>query len=99
MFARYMNLAFVIIFCLAVFRVTRLVTKDVFPPVKWVRDKALQSKLPEPVKYLVECTWCASVWIALVGVIIFPVGWSIRDRLLLLLAASAVSGLVESELD
>jgi hypothetical protein len=57
----------VVLVCLAVYRVTRLITVDEFPPVKLLRDM-VQAKFGEDsaVGYLVECPWCASVYVGAV---------------------------------
>lgn len=60
---------------LATYRVTRLVTKDDFPPVKRPRDwlaggepddpNASRPHAPHWVGELITCYWCASGWVAL----------------------------------
>jgi hypothetical protein len=57
---------------LAAARVTRLVTTDTFPPVKLLREWALDKVDPNPqegqapssLAELIECHWCAGFWIS-----------------------------------
>lgn len=58
---------------LATYRLTVLVTRDEFPPVRWARvrlagDEEMgvrrASWSPEWLADLVTCCWCASVWVA-----------------------------------
>lgn len=54
---------------LTTFRMTRLVTKDEFPPVRWLRNKIViwseKKASREWAGDLATCHWCASGWIAL----------------------------------
>lgn len=70
-----------ILLSLATFRVTRLITRDDFPPVYWARTK-IQNMRPEHTQgegakahwefwwlgELVSCPWCASGWVSLIAV-------------------------------
>jgi hypothetical protein len=47
---------------LATFRLTRLVVRDQFPPIRWARERLEQG--PEWLADLVACHWCASAYIA-----------------------------------
>lgn len=79
--------------CITVYRITRLVTIDEFPPVKLVRDTVI-SRFGEDSSwaYLVECPWCASVYVgaavvaATAWVAGLPVPWLVWP------ATSAVTG-------
>lgn len=53
-------------------RVTRLVTFDHFPPVKWARNKFAEATDGSDWQLLAFCGYCASFWIA--GVV---VGWAV----------------------
>jgi hypothetical protein len=80
---------------LAVFRVTRLITRDHLTdtPRRWV-----QARVPEMVAYLIGCSWCASVW-AGAGVGVAVVWWPTNRVVLVVLfalAASAVAGLLST---
>jgi hypothetical protein len=54
----------VLLLCLATHRVTRLVTRDAFPPARavrtWVQDRTHEEHW---LAYLSQCDWCASVWV------------------------------------
>lgn len=81
--------------CLAVFRLTRLVTRDrILEPV---RARAEQG--PDWLRYLSACPWCISPYAA-VGVVVArrvaPKAWG---PLAEVLAFSAVTGLVAENLD
>lgn len=83
---------------LAVYRLTRLVTKDEFPPVKAARDHVLASPdlYPDSAASFVECPWCVSFWVAggvLAARRIAPRWWSVLSWML---AASAVAGLIQT---
>ena len=69
-----------IILSLATFRLTRLITRDDFPPVFWLRQKIVElrpdyvrSKDQQTVHWwlgeLVTCLWCASGWVSLALVV------------------------------
>ena len=81
--------------CLAVFRLTRLVTRDrITEPL---RAKAETG--PEWLRYLSGCAWCASPYVA-VGVVLArkwaPGVWEPAARVL---AFSAVTGLLAETVD
>lgn len=63
-----------VLLSLTVYRVTRLVVRDEFPPIRWVRTRLAgddargvpaRSWSPEWLRDLVSCQWCASGWVAL----------------------------------
>lgn len=78
----------------ATYRLTRLVQRDTFPPVKAAREAVLKSDAPDWVAELLMCGWCASFWIGL-GVVIArrkaPALWSVVGPALV---GSAVAGLL-----
>lgn len=89
------------LFLLAVFRATRLVTADAFPPLAAARRAVIRRFGDEhPISYLVECPWCVSVWLGALG----AAAWDLADMLpgvrttsvpvpvALALAASLVTG-------
>ncbi len=47
---------------LAVFRLTRLIVADVFPPIRWARERLERG--PEWLADLVSCHWCASAYVS-----------------------------------
>jgi hypothetical protein len=59
----------VVLVGLATYRATRLVVRDDFPPIRWVRHRverwAGRSPRREWVGDLATCHWCASGWISL----------------------------------
>lgn len=51
---------------LAAWRLTHLVTADVFPPVEHAREQIMGRFGPDsPVSYLVTCPYCVGVWAGL----------------------------------
>jgi hypothetical protein len=60
---------------LTVYRFTRLVTADDFPPIHWAREHVMNFAYDtdhprwEWLGDLVSCQWCASGWVALVTVV------------------------------
>lgn len=98
---------------LAVYRLTRLITEDTFPPVRRFREAVIRrytavvAQGPGTVEdpgwqaELIQCPWCASVWLA-AGVTaarwVLPSAWSFVAWLLALSAvASIVSQFVDGE--
>ncbi len=54
----------VVLVCLATYRSTRLITRDVFPPIAVIRNYITRKFGPlHWVSYLVSCNWCVSVYI------------------------------------
>lgn len=58
----------------ATFRLTRLITRDDFPPILWARTKIQHARPQRTVNgefewwwlgELVSCHWCASGWVSL----------------------------------
>lgn len=79
-----------ILMSFASFRMTRLITKDDFPPIRWTREKIITAR-PDVVRKdidetfysehwwlgtLVTCGWCASAYVsgAMVACVWFMVG-------------------------
>lgn len=81
---------------LAVYRLTRLTTRDTLPPVRRVRDYVLERWPDRALTELAVCPWCISFWYA-VGVLaarmVVPDAWTL---IALPLAWSAVAGLVST---
>jgi len=80
---------------LATYRLTHLVQRDKFPPVRKTVDAILAApSTPERVVELLECPWCLSFWLG-AGVMaarrLAPRWWGVVGGAL---AASAVTALV-----
>jgi hypothetical protein len=93
---------------LATFRATRVITADAFPPAKAFRDGvAVRFGSSSWQAYLVECAWCASIYVAA----LFVFGYDLADMLpgvgytnvpvpfFMFLACSALTGLVAANID
>lgn len=54
------------LYALACARITRLVTTDTItaPPREWITERAYARALTRPFAELINCDWCASVWVA-----------------------------------
>ena len=98
------------LFFLAVYRASRFVGQDTFPPVAWVRWRIVHRRLQGGawqvrapwLEYLLGnntdtgCPWCISLWIGLGGSVAlwFGTHWHWWIFLMLWWASSAVTGLV-----
>lgn len=61
----------------AAYRLTRLVTKDTLPPVANLRDRIVDRQ--DAFSELIECPWCAGMWISLGAVAarrLLPKAWT-----------------------
>lgn len=93
-----MSVLFVVLFCLAVHRVTRFVTKDSFPPVArvraWIERRGDYASWQA---YLVTCPWCVSIYVS-TGMVLSSI-WFVDASFILwpilLLTASGVTGIIE----
>jgi hypothetical protein len=60
---------------LTCYRLTRLVVRDDFPPVRWSRDQVRRLAVHKAWPWLddlVTCHWCASGWVAIgLGVLVW----------------------------
>lgn len=79
---------------LTVWRLTRLVVKDEFPPVllarEWVEEKRGETSA---ITYLVNCPWCSSVWLAAAVVVGYDLlAGDVEAPVLLAAAAALVTG-------
>jgi hypothetical protein len=93
----------VVLDMLAVWRLTRLVIRDAFPPVRRPVDaivrradhRALERGRPESfLGTLLTCPWCVSIYVGAVVVTLrcaFPVAW---PYVAFVLAASGVAGVL-----
>lgn len=79
---------------LAVYRLTRMVTKDRIGQA--FRDRVVtyvdDGTLPDVAEYLVRCPWCVGVWVSGAVLVVRRMpGWPTVARLL---AVSAIAGLL-----
>ena len=91
-----------VLFCLAVFRLTRFFIADSFPPIAWLRTK-ITGKKPDGhwLIYLfgseddTGCPWCMSIWVGGIAAILlglFTDWYTWPMWVMLWLTASAVAG-------
>ena len=88
--------------CFATYRITRLLIRDTFPPVRIIMarivgkdEKKLEGTKLEWLGELLTCYWCASVWVSSVLVIMTQVATSdLRYPLLVWPTAAAVGALM-----
>ena len=89
-----------IIYMLAAFRVTRLITRDSLPPIARLRDHVLDRWGHNPWSELIVCPWCMGFWVSAVTVVLAS---SPADPVLrwpaTVFAASAIVGLLASRDD
>lgn len=93
-------LVFLVVF--AVYRITRLLTADSFPPLQSAREAIQHRYGPESWQaYLSECPWCVSVWIggAVVLAVDLLVSGGLVAPLLVWPVASGMTGLIVANLD
>lgn len=89
---------------LTVYRITRLIVADTFPPARAFRD-AVARRFGDGSSpaYLVNCPWCSGVWVAalVVGAVVVAdrTGWAdapLPVPVLQIAAAAATAGLVSA---
>lgn len=98
------NAVIIVLICLSTHRITRLITRDAFPPAVWFRTKIEDLTHSEHwLAYLTQCDWCASIWVAsgistVLGLIVANVlhasWWPWPIWILVALTASSVTGLI-----
>lgn len=85
---------------LTVYRLTRLVTADAFPPIAAARD-AVEHRWGTDSwqNYLANCPWCVSVYVA--AAVVAATAWTVwlPYPLLMIPAASAVTGIIDTYVD
>lgn len=98
----------IVLFFLAVYRLSRFIVQDTFPPIAWIRWRLTRDKhrdATEPTHWLIYligdnvntgCPWCASLWLGGLGSIgvIYATHWHWWIGLLLWWGSSAVTGLL-----
>lgn len=92
----------VVLVVAAVFRITRFVVADAFPPMEALRDWIEgRSGEDSAIAYFVYCPWCVSVWVALA--VTYATDALLTHGLpapfLVALTASGVTGLTATHLD
>lgn len=82
-----------VILALVVYRVTRFICADAFPPVAIPREWII-AKLGDDhwFSYLITCMWCASVYVSAVTVVLFHQWVSVPMPFGQAIAASAITG-------
>ena len=89
-------LALLVVVALTVYRVTRLLTTDAFPPIAAARDRITDRYGPDSWQaYLSVCPWCVSVYVAAAVVLaLVLVGPGCPVPVYVAAAASALTGLL-----
>jgi hypothetical protein len=87
-----------IILALATFRLSRLFTTDtIFEPLReWIWERKNPSTF---LGYLFTCNWCMSIWFASLIGICYTIVPAVTILPCLILALSAVAGLISDKLD
>lgn len=89
----------VIMFCLAVFRATRLAQVDTVPPLPELRAALMARYGHARWSALLDCPWCLSVWVAAALWVLRLACPRLADAVIGILAASAVTGIISQALD
>lgn len=86
-----------IVYTLAAYRVTRLITRDSLPPIAALRDTVLNRWGHNPWSELIVCPWCMGFWVSAGAVAVASTPAHMIGRWLAIpLAMSAVVGLLAS---
>jgi hypothetical protein len=88
-----------LMFCLAVFRATRLLQRDDVPPLPAWRAAIMNRHGASVWSNLLDCPWCLSVWVAAGLALLRLVAPRLARPLIVVLASSAVSGLLSDGWD
>lgn len=100
-----MNLAWVgtiwfIIYALAAYRVTRLITRDSLPPIARLRDHVIDRWGDNPWSELIVCPWCMGFWVSVAATALASSPADVVTRWIAVpFAMSAVVGLLASRDD
>jgi hypothetical protein len=97
----------IVLLSLATHRITRVITRDWFPPIRKVRVW-IDHKLGEEhwLSYLTQCDWCAGTWVAgalttglalYIACVMHQSWWPWPIWVLLGCTASTVTGLIASK--
>jgi len=87
----------VILTWLTVYRATRLITTDTFPPCERLRA-IVERRYGEDssITYLISCPWCMSVWLGAIIVVATDVVVGLPVPVLIWASASGVTGFIAS---
>ncbi len=83
---------------LAVYRVTRFVTRDDFPPMRTLREAA-EKRLGDDWAELLTCPWCMSIWLGFAFVATRSRLPRARRPVLTALAFSAITGIISEKIE
>lgn len=93
-------LLLVVLVFLTVYRVTRLIVADTFPPMAAMRD-AIEDRWGTDSwqNYLANCPWCVSGYVA--AGVVAATAWTVGlpYPLLMIPAASALTGIIDTYVD
>lgn len=82
---------------LGAFRVTRLITTDTIPPVKWLRKKAIYAVGPmSPWSEVFTCPWCIGPYVSVIAVLVLSYFVDIQLPVFWMAAMSSVIGLIST---
>lgn len=93
-----------IVDCLAIYRLTRLATRDEI--TEGLREtiekelgtavdaKLITKKTEEKLVYMLRCDWCVSIWVAVFALILKKYVPDVWNNLKYVLAASAATGMI-----
>lgn len=95
-----------VLLILSTHRITRLITRDVFPPARFARE-LIEQRLGEEhwLAYLTQCDWCASIYVSTFITSFYALYvangmhtsfWPWPTWVLMGLTASTVTGLIAS---
>jgi hypothetical protein len=92
-----MNLGKVALLGLATYRATKLIMEDEIlrTPREWVEEKVSGS---QKLSYFIYCPWCISIWVGGVLVILDKTSPEFSDLAQKILASSAITGLLDTNL-
>lgn len=89
-----------IIYSLAAFRITRLITRDSLPPMARLRDHVLNRWGNSPWSELIVCPWCMGFWVSLGAVAVASTpAHHVGQWVAVPLAMSAIIGMIASRDD
>ena len=84
-----------LVLALAVFRATRLIVDDlVGEPIRDAWHWLFRRHRAGVGDYFIDCPWCVSIWLAALALVGARFAWGIVAWLVLLLALSAVAGIL-----
>lgn len=85
----------IVLVCLSTYRFTRLIVRDLFPPMEVFREWVLRKcGVSHWLSYLVTCYWCVSLYVGAVIVVLAWWFYGLPYPLLVWPVSSAVTGLI-----